>query len=85
MQYYTIGVIQTDCKLIIIIHNVESCRRLVRPLSYQKELRGCTERFGLISPRQCNLLTIRTANIVHNMYLPTHTQIHAHIHTHMHR
>ena len=38
--------------------NVESCRRSVRPLSYQRELRGRTERFGLISPRQCNLLTI---------------------------
>ena len=40
------------------MHNVESCRRLVRPLSYQRELRERTERFGLISPRQCNLLTI---------------------------
>ena len=38
------------------MHNVESCRRSVRPLSYQRELRGRTERFGLISPRQCNLL-----------------------------
>ena len=38
------------------MHNVESCRRSVRPLSYQRELRGRTERFGLISPHQCNLL-----------------------------
>ena len=38
------------------MHNVESCRRSVRP-----QLRGRTERL-LISPRQCNLLN----NIIDN-------------------
>ena len=40
-----------QCNLLILYNIIDI-------MSYQRELRGRTERFGLISPRQCNLLTI---------------------------
>jgi len=46
-----------------------------RPLSYPytRELRGRTERFGIISPHQCNILTHQTHTHTQHTHKLTHT------------